>query len=139
MEKLVPLTASWHHTYKNSAYIYVGGLSYRLNEGDIVTIFSQFGEIVDCRLLKDRDTGDSKGVAFLAYEDQRSTVLAIDNFNGQDICGRMICVDHVKEYKIPKEYWNSSEEGEEDSDKISRNSAKSGQNDQIKDKNRKNS
>ena len=84
-----------------------------MNEGDIVTVFSQFGEIVDCRLARDRETGESRGFAFLAYEDQRSTVLAVDNFNGQEICGKCISVDHVKKYKIPKEYIESSDEGEE--------------------------
>lgn len=37
---------------------------------------------MDCNLIRDKDTGKSKGFCFLAYEDQRSTVLAVDNFNG---------------------------------------------------------
>lgn len=53
-----------------------------MNEGDIVTVASQFGEIVDCRLARDAKTGKSLGFAFIAYEDQRSTVLAVDNLNG---------------------------------------------------------
>ena len=40
-----------------------------MNEGDIVIVFSQFGEIVDCRLAWDEGTGKSKGFAFIAYED----------------------------------------------------------------------
>jgi len=36
--------SSWHDQYKHSAYIYVGGLDFELTEGDVVTIFSQFGE-----------------------------------------------------------------------------------------------
>jgi hypothetical protein len=40
----------------------------------------------------------------LAYEDQRSTNLAVDNLNGIELCGRQIQVDHVKQYKIPREY-----------------------------------
>jgi RNA-binding motif X-linked protein 2 len=53
LESLVPLHASWHHEYKDSAYIFIGGLNYRMNEGDIVTVFSQYGEVVDCRLVRD--------------------------------------------------------------------------------------
>ncbi len=49
------------------------------------------------------------GFCFLAYEDQRSTVLAVDNLNGQSICGREIMVDHVKQYKIPRQYMFLSE------------------------------
>ena len=77
-----------------------------MNEGDIVTIFSQFGEIVDCRLIRDRETGKSKGFAYLAYNDQRSTDLAVDNLNGSNVCKRVLKVDHVNKYRIPKEYLN---------------------------------
>ena len=37
---------------------------------------------MDINLVRDKTTGKSKGFAFLAYEDQRSTILAVDNFNG---------------------------------------------------------
>ena len=40
-----------------------------MNEGDIVTVFSQFGEVVDIRLARDDKTGESRGFAYLAYED----------------------------------------------------------------------
>ena len=40
LENLTPITASWHQEYQNSAYIYVGGLNYQMNEGDIVAVFS---------------------------------------------------------------------------------------------------
>ena len=40
LETLTPYTASWHYDYRDSAYIYIGGLSYRMNEGDIVIVFS---------------------------------------------------------------------------------------------------
>lgn len=72
---------SWHQDY-DSAYIFIGNLNYGMNEGDIVIVFSEFGEIVDLRLARDKKTGKSRGFAFLAYEDQRSTILAVDNFNG---------------------------------------------------------
>jgi RNA-binding motif protein, X-linked 2 len=61
------------------------------------------------RLARDKITGKSKGFAFLAYEDQRSTILAVDNFNGAEICGRTLRVDHVKKYKPPKEFMEVSE------------------------------
>jgi len=120
----VPFEASWHQEYKNSAYIFVGGLNYHMNEGDIVIVFSQFGEVVDCRLARDKETGKSRGFAFLAYEDQRSTVLAVDNLNGIELCGRVITVDHVQKYRIPKEYFEEDEvedqEEEEGKDKLYR-------------------
>ena len=50
-------------------------------------MFSQWGEIADVNLARDKDTGKPKGFAFIAYEDQRSTVLAVDNFNGITVRG----------------------------------------------------
>ena len=90
---------SWHAQYKDSAYVYVGGLPTDLSEGDVMVIFSQFGEVVDVNMPRDKVTGKSKAFAFIAYEDQRSTVLAVDNFNGATILGRTLRCDHCADYK----------------------------------------
>ena len=73
--------SSWHGQYKDSAYVYVGGLDVGLTEGDVAVVFSQLGEVVDVHLPRDKKTGKPRGFAFVGYEDQRSTVLAVDNFN----------------------------------------------------------
>ena len=73
---------SWHDQYRDSAWIFVGGLPYDLSEGDIICVFSQYGEIVNINLIRDKKTGKQKGFCFICYEDQRSTVLAVDNLNG---------------------------------------------------------
>lgn len=62
---------SWHDQFKSSAYIYVGGLDFSLTEGDMLAIFSQYGEIVDLELIRDKVTGKSKGFGFIGFEDQR--------------------------------------------------------------------
>jgi RNA-binding motif X-linked protein 2 len=89
--------------------VYIGGFPFELSEGDLVIVFSQYGEIVDCRIVRDKETGKSKGFGFICYEDQRSTILAVDNLNGANISGRIIRVDHVEQYKIPKEYFQLDE------------------------------
>eukprot|EP00996_Jenningsia_fusiforme_P002945 NODE_3752_length_923_cov_23.009153_g3450_i0.p1 GENE.NODE_3752_length_923_cov_23.009153_g3450_i0~~NODE_3752_length_923_cov_23.009153_g3450_i0.p1 ORF type:complete len:226 (+),score=64.66 NODE_3752_length_923_cov_23.009153_g3450_i0:159-836(+) len=94
---------SWHDQYRNSAYIFIGGLGFNLTEGDILCVFSQYGEPSDINLLRDKETGKSKGFCFLAYEDQRSTILAVDNLNGFKLAGRTLRVDHVSEYRPPEE------------------------------------
>ncbi|KAG6867878.1 hypothetical protein C0993_009920 [Termitomyces sp. T159_Od127] len=94
--------ASWHDEYKDSAYIFVGGLHFDLTEGDVITIFSQYGEVMDVNLPRDKETGKTKGFGFLMYEDQRSTVLAVDNLNGAKVLDKTLRVDHVKNYKQPK-------------------------------------
>lgn len=95
--------SSWHDQYRDSAWVFIGGLPYELTEGDIICIFSQYGEIVNINLIRDKDSGKSKGFCFLCYEDQRSTVLAVDNLNGIKILNRAVRVDHVSNYKIPKQ------------------------------------
>ncbi|NWW39736.1 RBMX2 protein, partial [Panurus biarmicus] len=94
---------SWHMEYKDSAWIFVGGLHYQLTEGDVICVFSQYGEVVNINLVRDKKTGQSKGFCFLCYEDQRSTILAVDNFNGIKVKGRTIRVDHVANYRPLKE------------------------------------
>ncbi|KAK9383996.1 uncharacterized protein V2V93DRAFT_316414, partial [Kockiozyma suomiensis] len=86
---------SWHNDYKDSAFIFVGSLPFNLTEGDVLAIFSQYGNPVFVDLMRDKDTGKSKGFAFLKYEDQRSTVLAVDNLDGATVLGRTIRVDHT--------------------------------------------
>lgn len=97
------LKTSWHDQYKDSAWIFVGGLPYDLTEGDVISVFSQYGEVVNLNLVRDKATGKSKGFCFLCYEDQRSTVLAVDNLNGIKLLSRTIRVDHVADYKPPKD------------------------------------
>ncbi|VDM60720.1 unnamed protein product [Angiostrongylus costaricensis] len=104
------LRKSWHQRYGDSAWIYIGGLPYDLTEGDIITVFSQFGEVININLLRHADTGKSRGFCFLCYQDQRSTVLAVDNFNGITLLKRVIRVDHVEQYKVPKYKENADEE-----------------------------
>lgn len=48
---------------------------------------------------KDQKTGKSRGFAFLMYEDQRSTVLAVDNLGGAKVLERTLRVDHALNYK----------------------------------------
>lgn len=42
----------------------------------------RYGEIANINLVRDKKTGKSKGFCFICYEDQRSTILAVDNLNG---------------------------------------------------------
>lgn len=103
-------STSWHDQYEDSAWIFIGGLPYDLTEGDVITVFSQYGEVVNINLIRDKNTGKQKGYGFLCYENQKSTVLAVDNLNGIKILGRTIRVDHVANYKAPKDSKNVDEE-----------------------------
>ena len=93
---------SWHAQYRGSAWVFIGGLAQRLTEGDVICVFSEWGEVEDLHLVRDDATGLSKGFAFLKYEDWRSTVLAVDNMNGVELLGRTLRVDHKLSYEPPK-------------------------------------
>ncbi|KAF1978759.1 RNA-binding domain-containing protein [Bimuria novae-zelandiae CBS 107.79] len=101
LEEGVNPEGSWHTDYRDTAFIYIGGLPFELSEGDVITIFSQFGEPVWIRLARDKETGKSKGFGWLKYEDQRSCDLAVDNLGGASVMDRVLKVDHTR-YK-PKD------------------------------------
>ncbi|KAK7725886.1 RNA-binding protein Cwf29 [Diaporthe eres] len=96
IEQGISPNASWHVDYRDTAFVYFGGLPYELSEGDVITIFSQFGEPTFLKLARDKETGKSRGFGWLKYEDQRSTDLAVDNLGGATINGRMVSVDHAR-------------------------------------------
>ena len=75
-----------------------------------MTIFSQFGEPVHVNLVRNKETGKSRGFAFLKYEDQRSTDLAVDNLGGASVLGRVLKVDHAR--------YKKRDDEEEDDDNV---------------------
>lgn len=93
---------SWHMAHRGNAWVYVGGLPLDLTEGDVLCVFSQWGEVEDVHLVRDESTGRSRGFTFVKYEDWRSAVLAVDNMNGAVLVGRTLRVDHT-DYRPPKD------------------------------------
>lgn len=96
-------SASWHEKYDKCHAIYIGGLPNEFTEGDLLAIFEQYGIVVHVNLVRDADTGKSRGFAFLKYHDPRSAVLAVDNFTGVQLAGRTLRVDHADNYTVPEE------------------------------------
>lgn len=56
-----------------------------INYPDMQMDVSRYGEVVDVNLVRDKGTGKSKGFAFLAYEDQRSTILAVGQYSSSEV------------------------------------------------------
>ncbi|PRT55128.1 RNA-binding motif protein, X-linked 2 [Wickerhamiella sorbophila] len=103
LDNKVPPESSWHNDYNDTPYVYVSGFPKEMTEGDLVILFSQYGTPTHVVIVRDKATGRSKGYGFLRYEDQRSTVLAIDNFNGIRILGNTLKVDHARYKHKPDE------------------------------------
>ena len=71
-------------------------------------------QIEDINLVRDEDTGKSRGFAFVKYEDSKSCILAVDNFAGAKVLGRSLRVDHCEKYRLPKEILEKEEAGRTD-------------------------
>jgi RNA recognition motif-containing protein len=72
--------------------LYVGNLAYTTTETDLQTLFAQAGAVKSVALIKDRDSGRSKGFAFVEMENQQDMQNAISTLNGKDFQGRDLSV-----------------------------------------------
>ena len=79
--------------------LYVGNLSYGTTEEDLRALFTQAGSVATVDLIKDRDTGRSKGFAFVQMSTQSEAEEAIKLFNGYELDGRALKVNAAR----PKE------------------------------------
>lgn len=79
--------------------IYVGNLSYATTEDDLRELFAQAGTVASVALIKDRDTGQSKGFAFVEMSNQSEAEKAIQTFNGYTLANRPLKVNLAR----PKE------------------------------------
>ena len=76
--------------------IYVGNFPYTVEESDLRDIFSPYGEIEELALIMDRETGRSKGFAFITFAAQQSAEKALEQ-NGKDMGGRPLRVNMATE------------------------------------------
>ncbi len=76
--------------------IYVGNLARSTTDADLQTLFEQAGTVSNVELIKDRDTGESKGFAFVTMLDQAEAEKAISMFNAYSLNDRAIKVNVAK-------------------------------------------
>jgi len=75
-----------------SSKLYVGNLSYSSTEEDLQNLFVQAGTVTSVALIKDRDSGRSKGFAFVEMSNQAEAQKAIEMFNGRSLNDRELRV-----------------------------------------------
>ena len=73
--------------------IYVGNLSFQAEREDLLDLFGQYGEVRQCSLPLDRETGRKRGFAFVELADDAAEQKAIDDLQDVDWMGRMIRVN----------------------------------------------
>lgn len=76
--------------------LYVGNFPYSIDESQLREMFSSYGEIQDIALIKDRETGRSKGFAFITFASQQAAEKALE-LNGKDVDGRALKVNMAQE------------------------------------------
>ena len=79
--------------------IYVGNLSYKMNDNDLEAVFAKFGAVKSAQIIMDKVTGRSKGFAFVEMEEASAGNAAIEALNGKETDGRTLRVNEAK----PKE------------------------------------
>jgi RNA recognition motif-containing protein len=76
--------------------IYVGNLSYKVSDNDLQEVFEEFGEVSSAKVITDRETGRSKGFAFVEMENEEDAQAAIDELDGAELDGRTIKVNKAR-------------------------------------------
>ena len=72
--------------------IYIGNLNYKVREADLQQIFEEYGEVTSIKIIKDHETGRSKGFAFAEMENAAAAKQAIEELNGAEFEGRTMVV-----------------------------------------------
>lgn len=76
--------------------MYVGNLPYNTNDDELRGIFEEFGNVIDVKVIMDRETGRSRGFGFVEMDDD-SARNAMAQLNGQEIGGRTLRVNEAEE------------------------------------------
>lgn len=76
--------------------IYIGNLSYKVRENDLQGVMEEYGKVESCRIIKDRETGKSRGFAFIEMADDAAGAKAIEELNGAEFDGRTMVVKEAK-------------------------------------------
>jgi RNA recognition motif-containing protein len=76
--------------------IYVGNISFETTEADLEQAFSQYGDVKSVNIIKDRDTGRSRGFGFVEMRDGQAGQQAISGLNNQQIAGRAVTVNEAR-------------------------------------------
>lgn len=77
--------------------IYVGNLSYSVDDQELESLFSQHGTVSSARVIIDRYDNRSKGFGFVEMDDETAASAAIEALNGQDHMGRELKVSEARE------------------------------------------
>ena len=76
--------------------IFVGNLPFRAEREDVIQLFAPFGEVLNCSLPLERDTGRKRGFAFVEMADEAIESTAIDGVQGTELMGRPLRINKAE-------------------------------------------
>ncbi|WP_374077118.1 RNA recognition motif domain-containing protein [Bdellovibrio bacteriovorus] len=76
--------------------LYVGNLAYTVDSNQLATLFSDFGTVDSANVITDRETGRSKGFAFVEMSADGEAQTAISKLNGMELSGRAMNISEAK-------------------------------------------
>jgi RNA recognition motif-containing protein len=79
-----------------SAKLYVGNLSFNTSTQDLEEMFGQYGSVQSVNIIEDRETGRSRGFAFVEMSSNEEAESAISALNGKEVDGRSLTVNEAK-------------------------------------------
>lgn len=79
-----------------SKKLYVGNLAFQTTSQDLQNLFAQAGTVESASVIEDRDTGRSKGFAFIEMSTEEEAAAAIQQFNGKEVTGRALKVNEAR-------------------------------------------
>ncbi len=92
--------------------IFIAGLSFKVNDADLSSLFEEYGNITSAKVVTDRMTGRSKGYGFVEMEDNDAATKAIAELNGAEFDGRTISVSEARpREERPRRDFQSSNRG----------------------------
>jgi RNA recognition motif-containing protein len=85
--------------------LYVGNLSYNTYEDNLRNLFTQYGTVESVKIITDRDTGNSKGFAFVEMSTDEEAKAAINGTNSVELDGRAIKVNEAMDKPRRESRW----------------------------------
>lgn len=79
-----------------SKKLFIGNLSYDVQQSDLEQLFGDYGPVVSCNIVKDRETGRSRGFGFVELEDGERADAAVKELDGRELVGRAIRVSEAQ-------------------------------------------
>ncbi|EKE04629.1 MAG: RNP-1 like protein RNA-binding protein [uncultured bacterium] len=77
--------------------LFIGNLNFKTSEEDLMELLKEYGEVKSLQIIKDRDTGRSKGFGFVEMATKEQAESVMENLNGAEFDGKVLKVDYAKE------------------------------------------